>query len=179
MRPLLATLSAVSIRAVRNSCWYSVILHSDSTAATSPCRTLQHSGSWWGFGGPTAAKAAISWQHTLNISSTQCSDYLGTKMCVIWVCRVTCDFYFVCVLVLLLPVVQDVNLRITHNVIHLRDIKGIVYPSQNVIVSIFTYPHLVLNSYAFFQIPNYSQKVHKQCKQECKLLWGHFCYYKY
>ncbi len=53
-----------------------------------------------------------------------------------------------CVLVLLLPVVQDVNLRITHDVVHLRDNKGIVYPSQNVSVSIFTYPHLVLNFYA-------------------------------
>ncbi len=28
----------------------------------------------------------------------------------------------------------------------------------------------------FFQIPKYSQKVHKQFKQECKLIWGHFCY---
>ncbi len=32
----------------------------------------------------------------------------------------------------------------------------------------------------FFQIPNYSQKVPKQCQQECMLLWkagGHFFYY--
>ncbi len=28
-----------------------------------------------------------------------------------------------------------------------------------------------LYSVFLFQIPNYSQKVHKQCQQECKLLW--------
>lgn len=60
IRPLLATLSAVSIRVVRLSCCNSVILHSDSTAATSPCRMLQHSGSSRGLGGPTAARADMS-----------------------------------------------------------------------------------------------------------------------
>lgn len=58
--PLLATLSAVSIKAVRFSCCSSVILHNDSTAATSPCRMLQHSGSSRGFGGPMAARADMS-----------------------------------------------------------------------------------------------------------------------
>lgn len=60
--PLLATLSAVSIRAVRLSCCSSVILHNASTAATSPCRMLQHSGSSRGLGGPTAARADMSCQ---------------------------------------------------------------------------------------------------------------------
>lgn len=59
--PRLPTRSAFSMSVVRASCWYSVILQSASTAATSPCRMLQHSGSARGFGGPTAASAAISW----------------------------------------------------------------------------------------------------------------------
>lgn len=62
IRPLLATLSAVSIKAVRFSCCNSVILHNASTADTSPCRMLQHSGSSRGLGGPTAARAAMSCQ---------------------------------------------------------------------------------------------------------------------
>lgn len=60
IRPLLATLSAVSIKAVRFSCCSSVILHNDSTAATSPCSMLQHSGSSRGLGGPMAARADMS-----------------------------------------------------------------------------------------------------------------------
>jgi len=37
-----------------------------------------------------------------------------------------CAFYLQCALILLLPAVQDVNLRIAHNIVHLRDIEGIV-----------------------------------------------------
>lgn len=59
--PLFPTRSAFSMSMVRASCWYSVILQSASTAATSPWSMLQHSGSARGLGGPTAAKAAINW----------------------------------------------------------------------------------------------------------------------
>lgn len=84
IRPLLATLSAVSIKAVRFSCCSSVILHSASTAATRPCKMLQHSGSSRGFGGPTAARADISWKSKeeihfyvflLLLKMWQCSKY--------------------------------------------------------------------------------------------------------
>lgn len=61
IRPLFPTRSAFSISRVRASCWYSVILQRVSTAATRPCRILQHSGSARGLGGPTAANAAISY----------------------------------------------------------------------------------------------------------------------
>lgn len=60
IRPLFPTRSAFSMSKVRASCWYSVILQRVSTAATRPCRMLQHSGSARGLGGPTVASAAIS-----------------------------------------------------------------------------------------------------------------------
>lgn len=73
IRPLFPTRSAFSINRVRASCWYSVILHRVSTAATRPCRMLQHSGSARGLGGPTAANAAISWRKREN-------DYVTRSM---------------------------------------------------------------------------------------------------
>lgn len=72
IRPLLDTLWATSTRAVLASCWYSVILQRDSTAATRPCKILQHSGSSCGFGGPTAARADINYRHITDSCMRLC-----------------------------------------------------------------------------------------------------------